>query len=608
MIKGSKATKPATPVTWNLTDLFASDTDPEITKRRDLVSKKTAAFVKKWRSRTDYLEDPAVLAQALDEYEAWSRDYGYGGAEPYYFSLRFQQDQTDKTVMARYRQADDFRRDLTNTIRFFELNIAKIPVANQKRFLKHPDLQHYRHFLERAFAEAKYLLSEREETIMSMKSSTSYGNWVDMLESFLAKEEREIPDEHGKKVMRDFSTILNTMKHPKKAVRDAAAAAFNDILAKHAEVAEHEINSVLNHKKTDDTIRKIPRPDITRHLSDDMDTEVVDAIVESVSSRFDIPKRYYKLKAKLLGLPKLQYHERNVEYGHLDTQKYPWEQSVELIRRVFGDLDGDFLRIFDDFLMKGRFDVFPKKGKGGGAFCAHYLITQPTYILLNHTDLLQDVLTIAHEVGHGINNELIRERQHALYFGTPTSTAEVASTFMEDFVTAEVLKEADDELKLALMVMKIDQDVSTVFRQIACYRFETDLHTGVREKGYLSLEEIGELFRRNMAAYMGPAVEQSPGSQNWWVYWSHIRNYFYVYSYASGLLISKNLQAQVRKDRTNVAKVKEFLAAGYSASPRDIFLDLGIDIADRAFWDDSLAALDRDLKELERFAKKLGKT
>jgi oligoendopeptidase F len=212
------------------------------------------------------------------------------------------------------------------------------------------------------------------------------------------------------------------------------------------------------------------------------------------------------------------------------------------------------------------------------------------------------VLTLAHELGHGINNEMMRGRQQALNFGTPISTAEVASTFMEDFVLKEILRRADDELRLSIMMMKLNDDISTIFRQVACYCFEQELHQTFRERGYLSKEEIGRLFQKHMAAYMGDAVEQSAGSENWWVYWSHIRSFFYVYSYAGGLLISKSLQNSVHKHPTFIEKVKEFLSAGLSESPKNIFLKLGIDITNRGFWNKGLDEVETLLQETQELA------
>jgi oligoendopeptidase F len=483
---------------------------------------------------------------------------------------------------------EEFLNKIQNDIQFFELTLGKIPDSKQKEILNYFNKKNkYQHFLERIFASAKYMLSDKEEKIMNLKSSTSHSNWVQMTNRFLAQEEREVLNEKEETVKESFSTVMNLLSSKKKKVRDSAAKAFNDILEKHSDVAEVEINNVITNKKINDMIRGMPRPDFGRHLADDIETEVVDSLVEVVSGNFDVSADFYKEKARLLGQKKLEYHERTVEVGNVDKE-YSYEDSVQLVREVFGSLDPEFADIFDGFVKNGQIDVFPKKGKANGAFCAHYLITHPTYILLNHTNKLKDVLTLAHEVGHGINNELIRKKQNSLDFGTPLSTAEVASTFMEDFVLEALEKDADADLRHSLQIMKLDQDISTIIRQIAAYKFEQELHNKIREVGYLPKGEIGKLFQKHMSAYMGPYVIQSPGSQNWWVYWSHFRAFFYVYSYASGLLISKYMQRKVRQDKGNIKMVKEFLSAGLSDSPKNIFKKMGIDISKKSFWKESM--------------------
>ncbi len=593
-------------IQWDLKQLFESDNDPQIEKERQNTEEKSYRFINKWKDRTDYLEDPAVLKQALDEYEVWSRECGTDGDGGYYFWLRTQQDQNDPALKARYNQVENFSRTIQNDIQFFQLRIAKIPPVQQKQFLDYGGLQEYRHFLERIFAESKYLLSEAEEKVLNLKASTSYTNWVKMTSGFLAKEEKIVLLEDGSKDNRNISELLSLLDSKNRKVRYSAAKALNSIFDKYAEVAEAELNSILANKRTDDELRAIRRPDFSRHLGDDIGSEIVDALINTVSARFAIAHRFYGLKAKLLGLKILKYHERNVEYGDI-VKNYPYKRSLMLVDRVFKKLDGEFSEILSMFINKGHFDVYPRKGKGSGAFCAHHLISQPTYILFNHTDKLNDVLTIAHELGHGINNELIRKKQNALNFGTSTATAEVASTFMEDFVLQEILRKADDEMKLAIMVKKLNDDVSTIFRQVACYRFEQELHHDFRAKGYLSKDEIGSLFKKHMASYMGPFVEQSAGSENWWVYWSHIRSFFYVYSYASGLLISKALQHSVKKDPPFIGKVKDFLSAGLSDSPANIFKRLGVDITDSGFWHKGLDEVEALLEETTALARSLGK-
>jgi oligoendopeptidase F len=593
-------------IIWNLQCLFDNDDDPKMEKQLKGVVKKSYQFINKWKNRKDYLKYPDILREALDDYERWKRTYGTDGKEGYYFWLRTAQDQNNPHLKAKYNKAENVSKRIENDIQFFYLSIANIGKRRQKQFLESSFLRPYIHFLERIFAESQYLLSEPEERILNLKTSPSHSNWVKMTSSFLSKEVREVIIENGKKDTLTFAEILSLMNSQNKKVRDSASKAFNDIMYQHVDVAEPEINAILQNKKIDDELRKVPRPDLTRHINDDIDSEIVDTLVKAVSDRFDISSQFYALKAKLLKVKKLKYHERNVDLGDI-TKKYSFHKSVKLIYKVLESLDSEFIEIFTRFIEHGQFDVYPRKGKTSGAFCAHHLISQPTYILLNHTNKLRDVLTLAHELGHGINNELIKKKQHALNFGTPTSTAEVASTFMEDFVLQEILKKADDELKFSILMTKLNDEVSTIFRQIACYQFEQALHEEFRLKCYISKEDIGKLFQKHMAAYMGDYVEQSPGSENWWVYWSHIRSFFYVYSYASGLLISKSLQNSVKENPHFIKKVSEFLSAGLSDSPKAIFRKLGIDITDRSFWERGLTEVETLLQETTTLAKELGK-
>jgi oligoendopeptidase F len=589
---------------WNLGLLFKDE--KEILLERKIVEEKTNAFVKKWEGRDDYLKDPKVLKLSLDEYNEWASKWGAGTRENYYYHLKSSLDQNDPKIKAALNKVEEFGTKLENSMQFFSLRVSKIDKKLQPKFLKEKELLPYKHYLEKLFLQSEHLLSEPEEKILNSVSPLTYSNWTRMVSGFLAKEEREVLDEKGKKATKTFSEITSLTSSTNKKVRDTAAQAFNDITAKHVESAENEINAILQYKKLSDELRHYDRPDISRHMSDDIDTEVVGALIVAVTKRFDIAKKYYALKAKLLGIKKLAYHERNVPYGKLD-KKYTYEEAKDLVMKVFTDLDNEFAMIFSKFQEEGNIDVYPKKGKQSGAYAAVRTLNTPTYILLNHTEKLNDVLTLAHELGHGINNELMRARENELNYDTPTSTAEVASTFMEDFVLQELEKGIDDETRLSLQMMKLNDDISTIFRQIACYNLETDLHTAFREKGYLSKEVIGEIFQKNMKAYMGDAVEQSSGSENWWVYWSHIRYFFYVYSYSSGLLISKSLQAEVKKDPKFILKVKEFLASGMSDSPKNIFAKLGLDITKKSFWDKGLDEVEELLKETEKLAKKLKK-
>lgn len=592
-------------VIWDLTPLL-SDPSQEENKINELKDE-SYKFINKWKDRSDYLEDPAVLREALDDYEYWIAHYSSDGDVGFYYGLRSAQDNGDPQIRAKLNLLQDIATQIENDIQFFEHRLAKVPEDKQKDFLGYIDLEKYRHFMETLFANAKYLLEEDEEKILNLISPTAYGNWTRMVSTLLSKTEKEVLNEQEEKETKPFNALFGLLSSKNKKVRDTAARAINETLSETVEVAENELNSVLQYKKVNDNLRKLERPDKLRHIADDIDSEVVDTLVNAISERYDIPNRYYELKAKLLGVEKLEYHERTVEYGNADSKEYTYEDAIELVSRTFTRLDGGFAEIFKNMVEGGQMDVFPRNGKSGGAFCAGGLLKQPVYILLNHNNKINDVLTIAHEMGHAINDYLIKDTQHALAADTPLSTAEVASTFMEDFVLQELLLEADEETKLSLLISSLDGDVGSIPRQIAAYRFEQELHAEFRKAGYLSKETIGEIFQKHMAAYMGPFVEQNENAKNWWVYWGHIRTFFYVYSYASGLLISKSFQNSVKQDPAFIEKVKGFLSAGSSASPEDIFMSMGIDISKKDFWHKGMDEMEERLKEAEALAIKLGK-
>lgn len=591
---------------WDLTPLFKSDKDPKMGEELENIQKGVQKFVSKWQKNEQFLSDPKVLKQALDEYEALMRNWGTTGKLGYYWWLKSQQDQNNSFIKAQLNKIEDFGKKLWNELQFFEHRLGKVRLEKQQEFLKHPDLLKYHHFLENIFKWSKYLLSEPEEKIITLKSGPAHDLWIRMTSSFLSKEERLVVLENGKKAYKPYPEIISLFSSQKKVVRNTAAKAFNDILVKHTDVAENELNAILADKKINDELRKMDRPDLARHLSDDINSEVVDSLLSAVSSRFTISHKFYHLKSKLLKLKKLQYHERIVEFGEVH-KKYPFPKASQIVLKVLTGLDEKFGEIFSSFLEQKQIDVFPKKGKKGGAFCAYEMITHPTYMLLNYTNKIEDVLTLAHELGHGINFELTKEKQHALNFGTPLSVTEVASILMENFVLEDILQTADEQTKLTILIKKLDNYMSQVFRQIACYNFELELHRTFREKGYLSKIEIGKLFQKHMSSYMGPAVEQSPGSENWWVYWSHIRQFFYNYSYANGLLIALYMQKQLALNPEYISKIKDFLSAGLSDSPKNIFKNLGIDLTDKSFWQQGLDEIQNLLTQTEDLAKQLKK-
>lgn len=597
---------------WDLTQLISSEDPAFIESLKTQIQNAWNEFIKKWENNKDYLTDPLVLKTALDEYEALTVKYGIDGGLGYYFELKDALEQGNSETKAQINKVEEFTSNLINQIQFFSHRISKIDKENQDKFLNHSELKDYKHFLERSFEESAFLLTEDQEKIVNLLSKPAKYNWTQMVESFVANDLEKVLTEEGTYEKRPLALIGPMMETRNEAVRESAFKAILKIRARWASIAENELNSILEYKRNSDLLRGFKTPEASRHLSDDIDSEVVESMVESVTSKYSVIQDYFRFKAKLVGKDKLKAQEAMLGIEYLDKtidvsniKTFTIEQAVDLVEGVMKDLDPEFEQIYKDFFNKGLVDVFPKKGKVNGAFCASVHKNQPVYILLNFTGKMQDCLTLAHEMGHGINDVLMR-KQNELNYGTVLSTAEVASTFMEDFVWQKIYNEADDEQKLVLIMQKIEDDIGTIFMQIACYTFEQNLHKEFRTKGYLSKDEISSIFINSFEPLYGNSVDFKKIKEKW-VIWTHIRSFFYVYSYASGLLISKSLQNSVKNNPEFINKVKEFLSAGTSQSPKNIFMNLGIDITEKEFWNNGLSEIEDLITQAKQLAAKLNR-
>jgi len=589
---------------WDFSRILPGELDSQIDNEKKILRDKIEEFSSKWRKDKSYLTDSKILKRALDDYELLLREYGVMGNVGYFLILKFSQNQLDEKIKNRLSTFEEFEKELSNSLEFFTLNISKVDKTKQEVFLNSPELVDYRHFLEKIFKKAKHKLSEELEKVMTLKSGPAYESWVNLVEKILSSEEKEV-EWYGEKELKNFSEILAGVSEKDKKTRDSSSKALNEIFLKNLDIATAEINAILSDKKINDSLRRFSRADESRILSDDVDFEFVDGLREAINKNLEISKGYYELKTKLFGCEKLEYHERNVPYGELKDE-ISYEKAVKIVYESFKRFDGNFAEIFKNFVENGDIDVYPSKGKVGGAFCTWGLKKHPVKILLNHTNKFSDVKTMAHETGHGINHELIK-KQNSLNFGVPMATAEVTSNFAEELFLNKYMEEVKgDEEKLVILMSRLNSDISSSFRQIACYDFEMELHKAYREKGYLSKGEIGKIFRNNMEKYMGGYVEQSNGSENWWVYWSHIRNYFYVYSYASGILIAKAMYKKFMEDKNFAGKIKEFFSLGKIVSPRSAFKKMGFEL-DSTFWGEGLKQIENDLNEARNLARKLNK-
>ena len=364
-----------------------------------------------------------------------------------------------------------------------------------------------------------------------------------------------------------------------------------------SDFSEAEINAIVAKKKTLDELRGFSKPYSETILSYENEEKVIENLVDIVSKNFKISQRFYRVKAKLLKEKKLYYADRGAKVGEL-KRKFSFDETVKIISSAFDKFDHKYSEIFNRYLENGQIDVYPAKGKRGGAYCMG-TTTVPNMIMLNHTNDFNSVMTLGHEMGHAIHTELSK-KQSPIYSAYTISVAETASTLFENFVFEEIFERLSEKEKIIALHNKLGGSVATIFRQIACFNFEKELHKKIREDGYLSKEDIAKLMNKHMRSYLGPIFDLSDEDGYFFTAWSHIRRFFYVYSYAFGGLISDALFAEYKKDIKFKRKIEQFLCAGGSKSPEDIFAEIGVDIRNPSFFEKGLKIIEKDVERLEK--------
>ena len=581
-------------IVWDLKHLYKSPIDPQMEKDIVEVEKAIKRFVNKYTKNQDYLKSPIALRKAFDEEEKIG--VMPGSIKPMRF-LYLSKDAGDTSpiIDKKMNLLIDRLTKLSNTTLFFSLKLGKVSKEIQKKFLKSKELEPFKYQLEKFFESSKYDLSEPEEKIINLLSNPSGGMWIDGVEKSLNKKTvlhkgKEIP-------LPEASGIYSEL--PAKERRGL----FNKMMLKQKEIgdfAESEINALYTKKKISDELRGLKKPYSATLIGHETDEEQVEAFVDLITKNFPIAHSFYDLKKKILGLKELTYADRGAKIGKIN-KKFDFETSAKILLNAFNKVDPQFHNILKSYLEKGQIDVFPKKGKTGGAYCSSSSAV-PTVVLLNHTNDFNSVNTFAHEMGHAIHSELAEEQPYH-YQGYSTAVAETASTFFENFVFEALFEKLSDKEKIIALHDKIQGSISTIFRQVAVFNFELELHNTIRSQGYVDQDEIVSMMNKHMKSYCGKSMVFTPLDGYFFVGWSHIRNPFYVYSYAFGELISSALYAEYTKDPVHIEKIKNFMKAGSSKSPRDIFKDTGIDINDMDFFKKGLESIKKDIAQLKDLTK-----
>lgn len=576
---------------WNFGLLYKNEKDPQIEKDMVSIERAYASFEKKYKN-ADFTATPETLAKALSDFEKLIDATIW---KPYaYFALRSDVDTNNTTISSMLTRIEQRLTVASNKTIFFNLHIAAIPKEKHTAYVNHELLKPYAYMLKKIFSNAKYRLSEKEEQLESLLSQPGYTMWVDGQERVVSNVVVLFEGEYI-----SLSEAVGIIPDLPTEKRRELQSALNAVLRNSSSFAESEINAIFNYKKIMDEQRGYKKPYSSTVLGYENDEKEVEMLTSLVTKYFSLSQRFFALHTKLLGEKKSLYADRSSKIGTL-TIPFSFDKAVEQVKKSFSSFDPAYADLLDSYLKNGQIDVAPKVGKRGGAYCWGYGML-PVFVLLNHTDDIRSVETIAHEMGHAIHSEAIRALP-AHYRRYSTATAEVASTFFEQLVIDDIASTLPDDQKIILLHNKLLGDMATIFRQVACFNFENELHQKVRAEGSVSADVMAGAMQKHLQSYLGKSFTVSKDDGYTFVSWGHIRRPFYVYTYAYGQIVSRALFEEFRKDTRFADKVKKFLATGGALSPKDTFKSVGITLNEK-FFETGIKSIERDVDTLETLSK-----
>ena len=579
-------------VRWNLADLYPSEDLLETDLAQALSD--AEAFATAWRGRVAGLP-PGEMANALEQLEAIQDRIGKA------YTYAFLQWSTDTGDERRGALLQHVREAYTRTLRqliFFGLEWGQTDDEHATALITSEELAGYRHYLEVERLQRDYLLTEPEEKILAEKAVTGRGAWNRFFDELLGATRFRINGEE-----KTEQEMLSMLHEPDRTLRQKAALALTEGLVTHRRALTCVFNTILADKALDDRLRGYATWLSERNLSNEVQAETVEALIEAVTSKYGLVARFYRLKRDLLGYDELFDYDRYAPVGESDRQ-YTWEEARDIVCTAYHAFHPRMGTIADLFFDRRWIDAPPAPGKRGGAFSHGAVPSTHPYILLNFAGRSRDVQTLAHELGHGIHQYLAR-RQGVLQADTPLTTAETASVFGEMIVFRGMLaQEQNAANRLAMLVGKIDDTVATVFRQVAMNRFEHAIHTERRERGELGSERFADLWIQTQEEMFEGSVTLGDHYRYWWSYIPHfIHTPGYVYAYAFGELLVLALYARYLDDPKDFPdRYLALLEAGGSDWPHVLARRTGIDLQDPALWNAGLAAIEDLITEAEELA------
>jgi oligoendopeptidase F len=585
-------------VSWDLEHLVDGNGEAGAEKLLTSAKERADAFAAKHAGKVADLDGPGLVA-AMAELGAISELAGRAGN---YAHLRFAADTADPANGALVAKVSELGTAIETELLFFELEWAALDDATVEQLLKADGLDTVRHHLRTIRRYRPHLLSEPEERLLAEKALTGREAWSRLFDEVASSIRVDMGE--GTPVALDVA--LAQLTSPERQTRLQVSEAVTAALEPGLRVRGYIFNTLLQDKATDDRLRAYPSWLSSRNLSNEASDESVQALIEAVRANYDLPRRWYKLKARLLGVEKLADYDRAASVAG-EEPSYEWDQAKDLVLETFGEFSDVMGSTAQRFFDEHWIDAPVRPAKRGGAFCAYTVPSVHPYLMLNYTSKRRDVLTLAHELGHGLHAALAIDRG-IFEFHTPLTVCETASVFGETLVSARLLEQAENaESKLGLLAEGIEGSIATVFRQVAMNRFEDLSHTARRTEGELATDRLGELWAESQEELFGDAVEVTDNYRSWWSYVPHfIGTPGYVYAYAYGQLLALSVYGRYLEEGDPfVPSYVEMLSAGGSKSPEELAQIAGLDLTDPGFWQRGLDLVAGQLEAAEVVAEEV---
>lgn len=591
-MSAAKKIKPEDLPTWDLSALYPGKDSPELKKDLSDVKDRVRRFEKLFGNSIKTL-DGDVLGSAIKEYEEIEETLGRLSSFAY---LLYSENISDTQNASFYQNISEKVNDISSNLLFFTLEINKLDEDELQEKLQAPNLARYAPWIRDIRAFKDHQLSDEVEKILHEKSLTSRQSWHRLFEETLADMRFDL---NGEELT--CAEILNNMSSKDADLRKASAKSIGKTLGAHIKTFAHITNTLAKDKEIDDKWRNFARPISSRNLNNLIEDEVTEALIKTVRDNYaNLSHRYYKIKAKWFGQETLAYWDRNAPLPSGDDRIIPWAEAVDIVLKAYHDFCPAMGNIGKRFFMENWIDAPARKGKDSGAYSHPTVPGAHPYILMNYQGKTRDVMTLAHELGHGVH-QVLSAGQGALMADTPLTLAETASVFGEQLTFRALLEQQGSEEKRKNMIAsKVEDMLNTVVRQIAFCSFEQMLHDE-RRKGEVSADRIGEIWMQVQGESLGPAITFEDEYKHYWAYIPHfVHTPFYVYAYAFGDCLVNSLYRVYQQHPEGFQdKYVTLLKAGGTLRHKELLAPFNLDASDPTFWQGGLDMIAEFIDELE---------